>query len=99
MSHSISLDLEHVVRRVLKTDMGGFGHVAHADYIDMKGGAFNAIIAVLAPCYQDASSSDRAVVDEFIEKYRDLSDKKVSEVSTTVREMIDELKELVKRLY
>ena len=97
--HQISIELESIARRVLKTERGGYGHVAHADYIDIQGGAFHVIISVLAPCYKNATEEERAKIDEFIEKYRDLSDKKVGEEFDLVRTMTDELKQLTRELY
>jgi hypothetical protein len=98
MSHQISIHLEQIARRTLKTDWGGFGHVAHADYIDMAGGAFHVVIAVLAPFYKEASKEDKAKISEFIEKYRDLSDKRVREEPEKVKKLVDDLDGLTREL-
>lgn len=97
MSHHQSIELEMLARRVLGTLQGGFGHVAHADYIDMQGGVFHVILSVLAPFYKNSSDNMRIEIDNFIDKYRDISDKREREIDNT-EIIIDELKELVDKL-
>ena len=98
MSHQLSIELEHLARRVLKTGWGGYGHVAHADYIDMPGGAFHVVLAVLSPYYQKADDDKRSLINEFIDKYRELSDKRVREKHEEVKKMTSELKNLIEEL-
>jgi hypothetical protein len=98
MSHQIAMRLEHVARRELNTEYGGYGYVAHADYIEMVGGAYHVVIAVLAPYYKDAEKQDREKISGFIEKYRELGDKRIRESKSEFEKMTDELKELIEGL-
>lgn len=98
MSNRISFDLEGLVRRALNTGWGGLGGIAKADYIDMDGGAFHAIIAALAPYYKDAGSDTQAEISNFIHKYRFLSTERVRDHKEDARELIRELDSLLDKL-
>ncbi|MDR4936044.1 hypothetical protein RGU11_06645 [Rossellomorea marisflavi] len=98
MRHLISMELENLARRVLKTGRGGFGHVASADYIDMPGGAFHVVISVLAPFYKDANDEYKAKISGIIHEYRDLSDKRVTEDPEKVKKLVDDLERITSEL-
>lgn len=91
MSHHTSVELESLVRRALNTGWGGFGHVAHADHIDLEGGAYVAMIACLAPYYKESGNETKGRISDFIDRWRFLEKEKV-------RDKVDEVKTLVKEL-
>jgi hypothetical protein len=71
MLRQASLQLETLVRRALGGVESGAMLVADADFI-VKGGAFTAIVAALAPYYVGASSEIQEKINNFLKKYSDL---------------------------
>ncbi|MEQ6390322.1 hypothetical protein RZN22_13490 [Bacillaceae bacterium S4-13-58] len=90
-SHHLALRVENAVRNALDCDRFGFGGIADADFIERLG-YYTAFSVVLDLQYQEKRDS----IDEFLQKYYDLSGININGNEDRFRRAIDEFMDLVR---
>lgn len=102
--HHASYEMELAVRYALKLDTrGGPGSVSNADMIDIKGGAYRAILVALAPYYRRAIETkayeELNRMHEFEKKWHHLIDMdSKGENGEVIKEAAKELRSLLESL-
>lgn len=96
--HGYALLLEHIMRSAFNLkDRGGLGGVADADYADSN--PFSAICCTLSSYYNNVDDDKKALINTYIDKYYFCKDDTIEKIGEkTIDKMIDELRELLKKI-